>query len=140
MLAKDEFYKGENFSLHWRGLRHIVKPSSNFVYCVEDLGNVSLDDVHVSRLKFYHSATLDEKEILVYVVSSETEMVDHQLTKLLTVENNIMEHVRWRGLLDSEDTFEPLKQIYEDVPELFLKILKRNNSPTKLIEKACSQL
>lgn len=46
--------------------------------------------------------------------------------------------MRWCGLCQTDDTDEPLQKIYEAVPELLLKLLRRKSTPKELVEKACA--
>ena len=48
--------------------------------------------------------------------------------------------VGWKGLLYSEDTLEPLGNVYEDVPRILERLVTRKNTPTHLAEKARSLL
>lgn len=47
-----------------------------------------------------------------------------------------MVQVRWRGLPDSEDTLKYVSKIYEDILQLFKKLLLRQNIPIALANKA----
>ena len=57
-------------------------------------------------------------------------MVVHRLKKLVEVDGELMVQIRWRGLPDSEDTLNPIKQVYDDVPTLLEKLLSRKNPPS----------
>lgn len=48
--------------------------------------------------------------------------------------------MRRRGLNHNDDTLELLHQVYEDVPQLLLKLLNRHVTPTDLRDKAESIL
>ena len=67
-------------------------------------------------------------------------MVVHRLKKLVEVDGELMVQIRWRGLPDSEDTLEPIKQVYDDVPTLFEKLLSRKNTPVALAIRARNKL
>ena len=140
LVAREDFTAGEKLSLRWRGPRRVIKAINDYVYQVEDLRNGELQDVHVTRLKFYHDDSLNEEAILSHVVHSETGMVVHRLKKLVEVDGELMVQIRWRGLPDSEDTLEPIKQVYDDVPTLFEKLLSRKNTPVALAIRARNEL
>lgn len=55
----------------------------------------------------------------------------------LWTETDLKFFVRWRGLLTSEDTLEPIQQIFEDFPILLKRLLKGNNTPCDLAQRAC---
>lgn len=100
----------------------------------------------MSRLKLYYDGSLDKevnmphvldkKVIMPHVLNSETEIVVHRLVCLVDYEDERKVQIRWSSLLDTEDTLEPIEQIYKNVPELFFKLLKRKNTPLALAEKA----
>lgn len=75
-----------------------------------------------------------------HVLNSETGMVVHRLVCLVDSEEGLKVQIRWRGLSDTEDTFEPMEQIHKDAPALFVKLSKRNNKPLELAENARRQL
>lgn len=136
LVAREDFSSGEKLSLRWRGPRRVVRAINNFVFQVEDLRTGDMDDIHVSRLKFYHDSALDTEVIISHVVQSETGMIVHRLHKLVDTAEAVKVEVRWKGLPGSEDTLGTLKQIYEDVPGLLKKILVRKNTPANLVAKA----
>lgn len=47
-----------------------------------------------------------------------------------------MVKVRWKGMDKSKDNDEPLSQVYQDVPEMTERMLKRKTKPTALEERA----
>lgn len=71
-----------------------------------------------------------------HVLTSETGMIVQRLLSLEENEDGLFVRVRWKGLSESEDTLESIEQLYEDVPVLFEKLLKRKNAPPALVEKA----
>lgn len=136
MVARDDFSASEKLSLRWRGPLRVVRLINDYVYAVEDMRNEDIGDVHVSRLKFYHDSSLDTKAILSHLISSETGMVVQRLMSLVDYEDELKVCVRWKGLSPSEDTEEPVENIYQDVPDLFKKLLERKNTPPHLVAKA----
>lgn len=136
LVARDEFTVGEKLQLRWRGPRRIVKALSDYVFQVEDLRTGDYEDIHGSRLKFYHDASLDTNAIMSHVLSSETGMVVQRLLELVESPDGLKVRIRWKGLPASEDTEEPIKNVYEDVPVLLEKLLKRKNTPAHLADKA----
>lgn len=140
LVAREDFHTGEKLCLRWRGPRRVVKPDNNYVHLIEDLRNGSVDEVHVTRLKFYHDASLDTDAIISHVTTSETGMILHCLQERVDTDKGIKVRIRWRGLPDSEDTLEPLLQVYEDVPQLLLNLLRLENTSTDLAAKARREL
>lgn len=140
LVARDDFTAGEKLSLRWRGPRRVVCSLNDHVYQVEDLRNGEVEDVHCTRLKFYHDPSLDTEAIMSHAISSETGMPVQRLMQLVDTDDGIMVQVRWRGLPPSGDTFEPLAAIYDDVPTLLRKLLQRRNTPGDLKRKAVASL
>ena len=140
LVARDDLTAGEKLSLRWRGPRRIIKAINDYVYQVEDLRNGELQDVHITRLKFYHDKYLNTEAIMSHVVTSETGMVVQRLMRLVEDDGKLKVLVRWRGLPESEDTLEPLRQVYDDVPTLFRKLLERRNTPVHLASQAKTEL
>ena len=127
-------------ALRWRGPRRVIKARSDYVFKVEDLRNGSTEDVHSSRLKFYRDGWLNHKVIFSHVLSSETGMPVARLVRLVDSEDRLKVIVHWKGLPNSEDTEEPLERVFEDVPQMLLRLLLRKNTPAPLAEKARSLL
>ena len=136
LMAREEFFAGEKLALRWRGPRRVVKALSDFVYQVEDLRNGQLEEVHATRLKFYRDSSLDQTVVMSHVLSSERGMPVARLIKLVNTSEGLKVLVRWKGLPHSEDTLQPLGQLYEDVPQMVLRLLQRKNTPPNLAEKA----
>lgn len=70
------------------------------------------------------------------VLFSEIGMPVARLMTIDDAENGIKLQVRWKGLNSTDDTLEPIIHIYEDVPDLLLKLLQRQNNPRTLAGKA----
>lgn len=136
LVARDDFTAGEKLSLRWRGPRRVIRSINDHVYQVEDLRNGQVEDVHCTRLKFYHDPSLDTEAIMSHVISSETGMPVQRLMRLVDSDDGIMVQVRWRGLPESEDTLEPVQKVFEDVPQLLEKLFRRKNTPASLVSKA----
>ena len=77
-----------------------------------------------------------------HVLSSETGMPVARLLRLDEVDDKVKVLVRWKELQPSEDTLEPIENVYEDVPTLFKKLLDRQSTPRTLAnkERACLDL
>lgn len=72
---------------------------------------------------------------MLYVFGSETGMVVQLLIGLIYSDNGIKVRNHWKGLLESEDSEEPLKNVYEDVPVLLEQLPKRTSTPGDLADK-----
>lgn len=135
LVARSDFQAGEKLCLRWRGPRQVIKAINDHVYQVEDLRKGQLDNIHASRLKMFRDSAIDENAILSHVIHSETGMVVHRLMGLEETSSGLFVRIHWKGLSDSEDTLEPVSRVYEDVTELFKKLLQRKSVPTDLVAK-----
>lgn len=122
------------------GSRRIVKAVNNYLYQVESLRNGALEEVHISRLKFYCENSVDKEAVMSHVLLSETRTVVQRLMPLEGAEDGLIVEVRWHGLPESEDTLEPIEQTYKNVPQLYIKLLHRKNTPSDLADKASQDL
>lgn len=140
LVAREEFFENEKLCLRWRGPRRVLKALSDYVFKVEDLRNGETEDVHGTRLKYYADNSLDTRVILSHVLASETGMPVSRLMKLVDDSGKLYIQVRWKGLSPSDDTLEPLKRVYEDVPQLVIKLLHRKNTSADLSQRARTEL
>lgn len=140
LVAREEFFGCGKIALRWRGPRRIVQALSDYVYQVEDLRNVSVDENDASGLKFYHDASLGTEAIMFHVLSSQTGMPVVRLLKLVQDDEKRFIQVRWKCLSKSEYTFEPLARMYEDIPAMVLKLLRRKKTLSELAAKARKEL
>ncbi|OWY98193.1 hypothetical protein PHMEG_00031098 [Phytophthora megakarya] len=125
----DEKLHANKLRVMWVGPYRVVG-SADYYFTVKHLVNGSTIDVHPSRLKLYADESLNVNE----------ELLDHVAVQgtLLAVET-IVEHrmntdmlayavkVKWLGLEAIEDSWEPMKTMSEDVPQLLLKYAKSSN-------------
>lgn len=140
LVARDDFHKGEKLCVRWRGPRRVTKCLNDYAFQVEDLRNGDLQIVHGTRLKFYADNSLDTTAIISHVLASETGMPVSRLLQLVEDNGSLFVSVRWKGLSSTEDTVEPLQRVYEDVPQLLLKLLRRKSTNADLRKRACVEL
>lgn len=117
-----------------------MQAPSDYVYQVEDLRNGTVENIYGNRLKFYRDASVETEAIMSHVLSSETGM---PVTKLLETElkkQKLFVLVLWKGLLHSKEIIELLCCIYDVVPGLVRKLLRRKNSSPTLVTKALKEL
>jgi hypothetical protein len=87
--------------------------------------------VHASRLKFYADSSLDVTgELLEHVAhNSEGHIVDRILSARYNPSRKQHElEIRWRGLADAEDSWEPASTIYADVQAAVHAFVEANPS------------
>lgn len=140
VVAREEFHPGEKLALRWREPRRSTKTLSAYVFQIEDHRNGSMDAVHGCRVQFCHDPSLDKEKIMSHVISSETGMPLSQLLKLVDKKKGPHFLVRSKGLENSEDSLEPLAQIYSDVSKMLLRLLRRTSITFLLAKRAKQEL
>lgn len=76
----------------------------------------------------------------MHVLASETGMPVARLFRLVEQDNKLYVLVRWKGFSDANDTLELVTRVYEDVPQLLLKLLRRKATGAQLRAKSCFEL
>lgn len=71
-----------------------------------------------------------------HVLSSETGMPVARLINLVKVDDALKVLVRWKGLSSQNDSLEPLQYVFEDVPQMLNRLLKRKNTPAESAQQA----
>ena len=74
------------------------------------------------------------------VLQSEIRMQIARLMRLEDTTNGLKVIVLWKGLEKSEDSSEPLKNVYEDVPQMVNRLLKRKSMPAHFVAKSRAAL
>lgn len=105
LVAREDFFAGEKLALRCGRPRRILKAINGYFFQVEDLQNVSKEEVHGTRLKTYRGYTLDTNAIMSHVLSSETGMPVARLMRLIEEPDGLDFIVHWEGLPHSEDSF-----------------------------------
>lgn len=140
LVAREDFAAGDKCSLRWRGPRRVVRLVRDYVYQLEDHRNGLLDDMHATSFKFYHDPSLNKEAIMLHARSSKTGMEVQHLMRLFKSEEALMVEVCWHSLPEPKDTDKPIQKIYEDVPELLVKLLRCKYFPPSLVEKVQREL
>lgn len=69
-------------------------------------------------------------------VNSETDMAVACVLEVVDENVRLRIRVRWRVLPNSEDTLEPQESVYEDAPQMLLRLLDLKKTPCSSIEQA----
>ncbi|ETV69570.1 hypothetical protein H257_14806 [Aphanomyces astaci] len=115
----------------WCGPAVVTEVTSNWVYDVETLLTHDVRPVHASRLKFYADCDLDvTSELLAHVAhNSEGFEVEAMVDARYIPTTNVYELlIKWRGLQDVENSWDPADNIFADVPVMFKAFCKAAKS------------
>ncbi|ETM99976.1 hypothetical protein PPTG_18364 [Phytophthora nicotianae INRA-310] len=119
----DEKLYANKLRVVWVGPYRVVG-SADYYFTVEHLVNGTTMDVHPSRLKFYAYDSLNVNEELIDHIASQGTLlaveafVKHRLNPDM---QSYEVKVKWFGLELIEDSWEPIKTMSEDVPQLLLE-------------------
>jgi hypothetical protein len=119
LVAKREFRGGEKLGLRWQGPQRIVATRSNYVNEVEYLLTKVVTFIHSTRLRFYQDSSLDvTADILAHLAHQDTgyEVRAFRDLKYDAESKAYYVLVSWLGFEKDDNTWEPLLQIYEDLP------------------------
>jgi hypothetical protein len=115
---------------------------SDHVYEIEDLESGHLLDVHSSRLRFYHDASLDVSADLLAQIAHNELGYDVRSIKDIRYDSETREHqvlVSWLVFEDSDENWEPLRVMHEDILDKVRVFLDRSPQRT-LVEAALQAL
>ena len=120
---------GHKLQFAWQGPRRIVDIKSPWVYEVQDLIEGKSAIVHATRLLKYRG-DIDGREVSPKLLRAaqhlEAEYQSVEAIRDIRNRNSSIEvFVEWEGLPDASDfTWEPLLQLYFDIPEMLHEYLK----------------
>ena len=111
-------HKQNKLAVTWTGPARVMKLISPLVAQIQDIATGRIKEVHASRLKFYNdtlmNVTQELKEYLKYQ-NATLYLVDQLKELAKTRRTGFKVLVSWVGF-PGEDTWEPLRDLYQDVP------------------------
>jgi len=119
---------GRKLFLKWHGPYQITDTKENYVFEVENIIDHKRRWVHGDRIRLYSDDKLDITEEIKRQFAHDNE--SYQVEKFhacrLNPENHQLELlVEWKGFTEDDNSWEPLKNLYEDVPELVKNFQKK---------------
>ena len=105
----------------WRGPYSVVNIVNNWVYQVRDLITNQISTVHVSRLRFYHDASLNvDADLIAHVLHSKGTVNYEKIKKHRQNSQSLVYEVlvKWLGFPSAEATWEPLLQAFQEAPSV----------------------
>ena len=119
---------GRKLFLKWRGPYRITDTKDDYVFEVENIIDHSTRWVHGDRVQLYADDKLNITEEIKqqFAHDDESYQVEQFHACRLNPENSQLELlVEWKGFTPDENSWEPLKNLLEDVPELVKKYAKK---------------
>ena len=123
----------EKLQAVWKGPMRVINTLSPHVFEVEDLVSNSIHKVHSQRLRFYSDASLEVTHELVTQIKHDGGLFEVERLKEHRFSQKRWELlVQWLGFESVDDTWEPMIQLYADVPTMVKDYLKNisNNKET----------
>ncbi|KAH9146687.1 hypothetical protein AeRB84_009457 [Aphanomyces euteiches] len=124
----------------WCGPAEVVKVTSNWLYDVRNLITGDVREAHATKLKFYADCDLHiASDFMDHVAhnSEGYEVEDIVDARYNSRAKSFEVKIKWRGLQDVENSWEPTDNIAEDVPVLFKAFCRRGAGPiVKRMKKA----
>ena len=134
--------KGQKLACNFTGPRRVTAAMSAWNFEVEDVLSGERQVVHASRLKFFRAEGLDvTEELAAQAQYSEQTLfkVDRILNLAEFEDGSLRCEVAWKGFDESENSWEPLAVLFEDVPKRVTRFL-RSLPKQKLRDRALSLL
>ena len=126
----------------WQGPMRIKECLTPWVYEVENLVTHNVRKVHIQRMKFYaESSFAPNQEVLLQITHDSGTYEVEQITQHRFHNNRWELLVSWLGFEEEETSWEPLMQLYQDIPTLIKQYLKESSDlhavdlMTKVIKK-----
>ena len=117
----------------------MVRPVNKFVYtvrpCVPEQGKRKPQVVHVVPMRRFANAALgsaaDARAIEKAALADFPDNIPQRLCEHRMSDGGMELRVRWLGFDESHDSWEPLANLAEDVPELMEKFLYRKRADVR---------
>jgi hypothetical protein len=110
--------------VQWLGPFRVVDTVNEWVYVVEDILTQKRKTVHADMIKWYADRYFAVTEDLRNQIAYDSQFyVDRLVDWRETDEGTLEIRVRWLGLDQNEDSWEPAAQLREDVPETVQRYL-----------------
>ncbi|KAF4131921.1 Chromo (CHRromatin Organization MOdifier) domain [Phytophthora infestans] len=130
-------HRRSKLRVKWCGPARVVDTSSNWIFVVENLLTGERREAHASRLKFFADAELGITEDLLAQVAHNSEGHVVEELKEARYNSTAKTHellVKWRGLTEEVNSWEPVQNVIEDVPVLVKKFLTSNQDIPAIVK------
>lgn len=145
VLVRRATDRGHKLQFKWCGPRQVTSVHSPLVYGVTPLRGGSPERIHCARLLKYKDSLLGttvHPEILELADRTESRYeVAERIREVGEDGKKLFLRVEWEGLPDERDwTWQPLSELYADIPEMVCVFLSTFPSKKALIAKCQRQL
>jgi hypothetical protein len=100
----------------WSGPYRVIDTINDHVFKVETLDSSKTEIVHAQRLRFYCEKDYLSEEFQTYEIESSEKFDISELVDIKRTTSGFSVLVRWLGFDSSDDTWEPIEQLFEDIP------------------------
>jgi hypothetical protein len=100
----------------WSGPFRIIEVINDLIFKVETLDSSKTEIIHAQRLRFYCEKDFLSEEFMTYEIDPQEKFEISELLDIRSSTSGFEVLVRWLGFETSDDSWEPLQQIYEDIP------------------------
>jgi hypothetical protein len=109
----------------WSGPYKIVEVLSDHVFKVESRDTSKTEIVHAQRMRFYCENDMLSEEFQTYEIDESEKFEISELLDIKTTTSGYSILVSWLGFDSSDNSWEPINQIYEDIPLILHDFLIR---------------
>ena len=126
LRAKTKRERGAKISARWCGPYRVIACKSDYLFTIEDIVTGLQEEAHGRRLKFFRNKNYEVKEDLLNHVAYQTSelMNVSKFLDLRKTKGTVEVLTKWKGLDSSEDSWENIEVMREDVPVLIEEFLK----------------
>eukprot|EP00924_Labyrinthula_sp_SR-Ha-C_P012208 maker-scaffold_10-snap-gene-0.14-mRNA-1 protein AED:0.36 eAED:0.38 QI:0/0/0/1/0/0/2/0/447 len=118
--------RGSKVKPQWTGPFQIIQQLGSYLYLFKNLFGDE-EEVHASRKMFYApSHFLPSAKTKICYLNDSEKLEIKKLIKIKKKDDEYFLLVHWRGFPLEESTWEPVKQLFEDLPSLVVDFLLKN--------------
>jgi hypothetical protein len=100
----------------WSGPYRVMETINDHVFKVESLDGTKQQIVHAQRIRFYCEKDYLSTEFQTYEIEQSEKFDISELLEIKTTTSGYSIKVRWLGFEESDDTWEPIDSLFEDIP------------------------
>eukprot|EP00924_Labyrinthula_sp_SR-Ha-C_P002457 maker-scaffold_16-augustus-gene-5.18-mRNA-1 protein AED:0.67 eAED:0.67 QI:0/0/0/1/0.5/0.33/3/0/2013 len=118
--------RGSKVKPQWTGPFQIIQQLGSYLYLLKNLCGDE-EEVHASRMMFYApSHFLPSAKTKICYLNDSEKLEIKKLIKIKKKDDEYFLLVHWRGFPLEESTWEPVQQLFEDLPSLVVDFLLKN--------------